>query len=226
MELVLWHQFCNSSQDFFFNLCKAALCCVCVCVCSCTIQSSHYSINQQHVSTILGCFTWNVCAMQLLNLYDSLLRPAFWTQDTNITLDTVRNLFWNTIPMKFPLKIQPKAWQFLRLVPDWILKADGSFHGFTYLHAKLQKGPFPHHWPHRPSDSADQQLRFRQVNTSNDPLSHIIDLEGHWFTEQTGCELGTEFWGRQLDTSTGLMVRHLEDWKQLCKNFSIQCSPR
>jgi hypothetical protein len=128
----------------------AALCCVCLCMCSCTIESSHQSINQQNVSTILGFFTWYVYAMQVLNLYYRLSCPAFWTQDRNITVDTVRNLLWSTILMKFPLEIQPKTWQFLHLVPDWMLKADGSFRGFSYLHAKWQEGPFPHPWPHRP----------------------------------------------------------------------------
>jgi hypothetical protein len=168
--------------------------CVCVCVCSCAIQSSHNSINQQHVSPILGCFTWYVYVIQVLNL----LCPAFWTQDTNITLHTVRNLLWSAILLKLTLKIQPTTRQFLRLMPDWILKADGSFHGFTYLHAKRQEGPFSHPLFHRPSESAGQQLQFRQVNTSNDPLSNIIDLEGHCFTEYAGCELGTEFWKDSL----------------------------
>ena len=88
---------------------------VCVCVCSCTKQSSHHSINQPHVSTFLGRFTWYAYAMKVLNLYYSLLCPAFWTQDRYITLDTVPNLFLSTILMKFPLKIQPKTWQFISI---------------------------------------------------------------------------------------------------------------
>jgi len=53
--------------------------------------------------------------MKVLNLYYSLLCPAFWTQDRYITLDTVPNLFLSTILMKFPLKIQPKTWQFISI---------------------------------------------------------------------------------------------------------------
>ena len=99
----LWHHFCNSSQDFFFIFCTAALCCVCyvcvcVCVSSCTIQSSHYSINQQHVSITLDRFTWYVHTMQVLNLYYSLLCPAYWTQDMNIGLVICCKVlyYWNS----------------------------------------------------------------------------------------------------------------------------------